>query len=185
MKINQLSILAIIGGVIAFSSCEPSNPYNTGPQYDVIGNLALDSVKIENYLDTAKIDSLYRIHDATGVIIIVQEEGLGSRPNNGNIIYTDFAGSLLLDGSVFDTNIAQVAINNDIFDEANKYQTLSFVLGSGSVIPGWDIAFKRIRSGTKAKIIIPSPFGYQDQDNKEAIPANSVLVFDVEFKGLD
>lgn len=185
MKISQVSILVLIGLVVAFSSCEPTNPYNIGPQYDVAGNLAIDSAKIVNYLDTAKIDSLYRIYDPTGVVIIVQEEGENSRPNNGNIIYTDYTGSLMADGSVFDTNDAQVAINNDIFEETRKYELFNFVLGSGTVIPGWDIAFKRLRSGSKARIIIPSPFGYQDQEKKVGIPANSVLIFDVDFRGLD
>jgi len=42
----------------------------------------------------------------------------------------------------------------------------------------------RMRSGSKGVIIIPSPYGYRDQA-MDRIPANSVLVFEVEFLGFD
>ena len=89
------------------------------------------------------------------------------------------------DGLVFDTNIEQVARENDIYDEDREYDLLTFLLGSGSVIQGWDIAFRRLRSGSKAQLIIPSPYAYRDDPNRPKIPANSILIFDVEFKGMD
>ncbi|TXE14797.1 FKBP-type peptidyl-prolyl cis-trans isomerase [Algoriphagus aquimarinus] len=185
MSIYRLSIFAFLLIAIVFASCDAKNPYDTGPVYDYAGNLTKDSLLIVKYLETAEIDSLYRIHTASGVVVIVQEEGIGSRPNNGNIIYTKYAGSLMSDGSVFDTNIEQVAIDNDIYDENRNYNLLSFVLGSGSVIPGWDRGFLRLRSGSKAKLIIPSPLGYQNSETQPKIPANSILIFDVVFKGMD
>ena len=61
--------------VLTLSSCEAPNPFDQGPAYDYEGNLAIDRKKIAAYLDTAKIDSIYRIHDPSGVVIIVQKEG--------------------------------------------------------------------------------------------------------------
>jgi FKBP-type peptidyl-prolyl cis-trans isomerase FkpA len=87
-------------------------------------------------------------------------------------------------GAVFDTNIESVARDKNIFVEGNKYTTLSFLVGEGRVISGWEIGFKRLRPGSKAIIIIPSPWGYRDQE-KNLIPENSVLAFDVNFKGID
>lgn len=185
MKINQLCTLIFIALLVAFSSCEPSNPYNTGPAYDVEGNLKIDSAKIVSYLDTAQIDSLYRIHDPSGVVIIVQEEGDGAYPVNSNVVYTNYIGSLMEDGSVFDTNIDLVAIENDIYDEERTYGPFGFVLGSSQVIPGWEVAFKNLRSGSRARIVIPSPYAYQNSEVKEGIPPNSILVFDVDFLSLD
>lgn len=52
-------------------------------------------------------------------------------------------------------------------------------------IQGFSLGFKRLRSGAKATIIIPSPYGYQDNEDVIRVPANSVLVFDVDFLGLD
>ncbi|WP_040302451.1 FKBP-type peptidyl-prolyl cis-trans isomerase [Algoriphagus machipongonensis] len=181
MRYLPIILLCLFFGLM---SCEPNNPFNTGPAYDVDGNLAIDSVKIVSYLDTAQIDSLYRIHDPSGVVIIVQEEGEGSRPIGSTVVYTDYIGTLMEDGSLFDTSIRSVAQDSDIYDEDRDYSVLSFVLGAGQVITGWDIAFRRLRPGSKARLVIPSPYGYRDQERFK-IPANSVLIFDVDFKGID
>jgi len=179
----------LLGILIAFVSLTTVSSCDTAPQfgppaYDAVGNLALDRVKIDAYLDTARIDSLYRIHDPSGVIIIVQQEGIGSRPIFGSVIYTDFTGSLMSDGSVFDTSYEQVAIENDIFVEGRTYNTLGFVLGSAR-IEGWNFAFARLRPRSKARLIIPSPWGFKNLENDSRVPSNSVLVFDIEFRGID
>lgn len=128
-RINYL--LFFLAAVAVFASCEPNNPFATGPVYDFDGNLALDSVKIEAYLDTAQIDSLYRIHDSnTGIVVIVQEEGLGSRPVSGTVVYTNYTGSLITDGSVFDTSLEQVARDNSIYVDGRSYNPLQFTLGA-------------------------------------------------------
>lgn len=181
---RYLAIVFLVG-LVWFSSCEPNNPFATGPVYDFDGNLAKDRIKIDAFLDTARIDSLYRIHDETGVVIIVQEEGIGSRPVSNTVIYADYIGYLIEDGSVFDTSIELIARQNDLFDENRKYIPFSFVLGSTSVITGWDVGFRRIRPGSKAIMIIPSPYGYRSQENNELIPPNSVLAFQVYFLGTD
>lgn len=185
MNIDRLSIFVFFILAIAFASCEPNNPYDTGPAYDIEGNLAKDSLLIADYLETAEIDSLYRIHDPSGVVIIVQEEGTGSRPISGNVVYTFYVGSLMSDGTVFDTNILQVAKENDLYVEGREYELLRFLLGAGTVINGWDYGFRRLRSGSKAQLIIPSAWAYRDSENSERIPPNSILIFDVEFRGMD
>ncbi|MEB2774894.1 FKBP-type peptidyl-prolyl cis-trans isomerase [Algoriphagus sp. D3-2-R+10] len=184
MILQRASIFFFLIFAVVLISCEPNNPFDRGPVYDEEGNLAKDSLLIVDYLETAEIDSLYRIHDPSGVVIIVQEEGTSSRPGNGNLIHVNYTGSLLSDGSVFETTIEQVAKDNDIYDEDATYRPISFTLG-GNVITGWNIGFSRLRSGSKAKLIIPSTWGYRDDPDRAKIPANSVLIFDVEFKGMD
>ena len=176
-------ILVIL--TVLFSSCDSGMNFG-GPVYDQAGNLAIDSAKIAEYLQTAEYDSLYRIHDPSGVVIIVLEEGEQSRPKADNTVHTNYTGSLL-DGTVFDTNIEAVAKANDIYDEERTYRISSFPLvqgNQGGPIPGFATGFMRMRSGSKGVIIIPSPWGYQNQES-EKIPANSVLVFEVDFLGFD
>lgn len=182
---NRLLPILVLLGAFTMMACEPTNPFNQGPVYDVRENLKIDSAKIVAFLDTAKIDSLYRIHDRSGVVIIVQKEGVGTRPTSGTIVYTDYIGSLMSDGSVFDTSYESVARENDIFVEGRKYTTFGFVLGIRAVIPGWDIGFRRLRPGSKAIFVIPSPLAYENNSNNERIPANSILLFDVDFRGID
>ena len=87
-------LVLFLFALVGLSSCETTNPYNQGPAYDFEGNLAIDRKKIAAYLDTAKIDSIYRIHDPSGVVVIVQQEGKGSRPTNNTVVYTDYIGKV-------------------------------------------------------------------------------------------
>jgi FKBP-type peptidyl-prolyl cis-trans isomerase len=50
----------------------------------------------------------------------------------------------------------------------------------GQVIPGWDEGLMLLKKGSKAKFIIPSPLAYGENGAGALIPANSILVFDVE-----
>lgn len=178
-------LIPILGllGVFSMIACEPNNPFNTGPAYDVEANLKIDKAKIAAYLDTARIDSLYRIHDPSGVVIIVQKEGVGTRPTTNTVIYTNYIG-YLFDRRVFDTNLESVAREADIFNANVIYTPFKFVFNTGSVIQGWDIAFRRLRPGSKAIFVIPSPWGYRDREQSR-IPANSVLIFKIDFLGID
>ena len=186
MSIKQVIVIFLVAA-LGFSCEDQLNRFG-GPTYDIEGNLAIDREKIDDYLLTAPFDSLYRIHDPSGVVVIVEEEGTGSRPVSGSVIYTNYTG-YLLDGSVFDTNLEDVAKANDIFQEERNYDIFSFFLGQntsqGGAIQGFSLGFQRLRSGSKATIIIPSPYGYRDNENIPRVPANSVLVFDVDFLGMD
>jgi FKBP-type peptidyl-prolyl cis-trans isomerase FkpA len=183
--IKRLTPILVLLGMISMISCEPNNPFNTGPVYDVAANLKIDSLKIAAFLDTARIDSLYRIHDRSGVVIIVQREGSGSRPTSNTVVYSNYTGSLMEGGSIFDTTDEEVAKANDIFVENRTYGPFSFILGTNGVIGGWDIGFSRLRPRSKAIMVIPSPFAYRDQASNNRIPPNSVLIFEVDFLGID
>ncbi|MEY3644727.1 MAG: hypothetical protein RLZZ207_1422 [Bacteroidota bacterium] len=171
--------------LVVLTACETTSPFNQGPVYDFEGNLAIDRKKIAAYLDTAKIDSIYRIHDPSGVVVIVQKEGRGSRPTNNTVVYTDYIGKVMATGTVFDTSYEDVARLKNLYVEGRVYSPLSFVIGTSSVITGWDIGFKRLRPTSKATIIIPSPYGYSNQKNNNKIPENSILIFQVDFLGID
>jgi len=47
-------------------------------------------------------------------------------------------GSLQEDKSVFDTSIQTVAEKNEIYNPARPYEPLSFTVGAGQMIPGFD-----------------------------------------------
>jgi FKBP-type peptidyl-prolyl cis-trans isomerase FkpA len=178
-KVRSLFFIVSLA-VIGFA-CNTPTPF--GPVYDSAGNLARDAEIISDFLETAQIDSLYRIHDQNGVIIIVQEEGQGTKPGEFRLIYTNYNGKLL-DGTMFDTNNEDLAKENDIYDANRVYRIFQFTLGSGEAIQGFNIGFRKLKSGSKAILIIPSTWGYRDQE-RDRIPANSILMFEVEFLGFE
>lgn len=73
IKVSKITCLFFI--VLIGFSCEDQLGQFGGPVYDQEGNLAADREIIAEYLDTASYDSLYRIHDPSGVVVIVTEEG--------------------------------------------------------------------------------------------------------------
>jgi FKBP-type peptidyl-prolyl cis-trans isomerase len=109
----------------------------------------------------------------SGLYYVVTEKGEGPKPTNGQTVSMNYTGSLL-NGSLFDSNV----------DPQFKHVTpFDFPLGQGRVIKGWDEGIALLNVGTKAKLIIPSRLGYGARAMGAKIPANSVLVFDVEVLG--
>jgi len=70
-------------------------------------------------------------------------------------------------------------LDDHIFDAGNN---ISFPLDR--VIKGWQIGLMKLKVGDKARLFIPSKYGYGTQGNSE-IPANSVLIFNVELLSID
>lgn len=59
--------------------------------------------------------------------------------------------------------------------------TFEFVLGSGTVIQGFDQGVTGMKVGGKRTILIPSSLGYGSNGSPPAIPPNAGLVFEVEL----
>lgn len=68
-----------------------------------------------------------------------------------------------------------------IFDSSENKEALKFILGVGQVIKGWDIGIGSMKLGEKAELHIEPEYGYGVMGNPPTIPANTVLIFDVEL----
>ena len=62
----------------------------------------------------------------------------------------------------------------------NRGKPLSFHLGKGQVIKGWDEGLKEMCVGDKRKLTIQPEYGYGSRA-MGPIPANSVLIFETEL----
>ena len=107
---------------------------------------------------------------ASGLYYIIEREGKGDNARQGQIVSVNYTG-MLLDEMVFDSNV---------LPEFNHVEPFSFPLGRGSVIKGWDEGIGLLNIGAKAKLLIPSGLAYGARPNGK-IPANAVLIFDVEL----
>ncbi len=103
---------------------------------------------------------------ASGVQIVMHQKGTGIKPNNGDKITVHYTGTLL-NGNKFDSS-------------RDRNQPFAFTLGVGQVIKGWDEAFAMLQQGDRATLTIPPAAGYGERA-VSGIPANSILIFDVEL----
>ena len=107
---------------------------------------------------------------ATGLTYIVTRRGTGRLPKAGEEVAVHYTG-LLTDGTVFDSS-------------RNRGAPITFRLGEGRVIKGWDEAVARLRVGDRATLIIPPQLGYGDRGaGGGAIPPGAILIFVVELVG--
>ncbi len=104
---------------------------------------------------------------ATGLRYQDLAEGTGSEARAGNSVSVHYTG-WLTDGSKFDSS-------------RDRGTPLTFQLGAGRVIPGWEEGVAGMKVGGKRKLVIPSDLGYGTRGAPPVIPPNSTLVFDVEL----
>lgn len=128
----------------------------------------IDEQIIKDYLAKNKIKAQ---KTDEGLYYKIDREGTGPVPQPGEKVVVNYTGKLT-DGSVFDSNV----------DPAfNHVQPFEFMLGQGMVIKGWDLGFAQLRKGTKATLYIPSGLAYGPNSPSPKIPANAVMIFDVEL----
>lgn len=101
---------------------------------------------------------------ASGLQYIVVEEGKGKTPGPNDTVKAHYKGTLV-DGSQFDSSY-------------DRGQPAEFPVGG--VIKGWTEALQMMKAGGKVKLFIPPELGYGPAA-RPGIPANSVLIFDVEL----
>lgn len=120
----------------------------------------------------------------SGLYYVIEEEGTGDPVAPGTMMHVNYAG-YLIDGSLFDTSIEALAKEKGIFTEGRPYEPLPVAVGMGQVIPGWDEGLLLLKKGSKGKFLIPSPLGYGENAMGARIPANSILVFDVDVADVE
>ena len=102
----------------------------------------------------------------SGLKYAIIETGEGPMAEAGKLVTVHYSG-YLENGTMFDSSV-------------ERDEPISFPVGQGQVIPGWDEGLQLLNKGSKARFVIPPQLGYGEMQ-MEKIPANSTLVFDVEL----
>ncbi|MCK5171634.1 MAG: FKBP-type peptidyl-prolyl cis-trans isomerase [Bacteroidales bacterium] len=148
------AIFFLIFSLIIIAACDDDDD---SLSYDE--QLAVDIEKIENYLleNNLSADST-----GSGLHYIIDEEGTGDYPDLESFVKVNYTGTLL---------------NGEVFDEGTiDYYPLY------SLIEGWQEGLQLFREGGYGTLFIPSGLGY-GSTAQSTIPANSVLIFEVELVG--
>jgi FKBP-type peptidyl-prolyl cis-trans isomerase len=130
--------------------------------------ITADEEKIKAYIEEKKLLNVRKT--ASGLYYQITKLGTGPNPTKGSQTTMNYTG-YLLDGTVFDSNVDP---------KFSHVEPFKFPLGKGAVIKGWDEGVALLSKGAKAKLLIPSPLAYGPQA-RPGLPANSVLIFDVEL----
>ena len=122
-----------------------------------------------DYADALEIDIASMTRTNTGLYYQDVTVGTGATAAQGNEVDVLYSG-WLPNGTLFDTTD-----DNGV--------PITFTLGTGEVIRGWDEGLAGMRVGGVRKLVIPPSLGYGNVPNPP-IPANSVLVFRVALVGV-
>jgi peptidyl-prolyl cis-trans isomerase A (cyclophilin A) len=115
------------------------------------------------------LDKLAAGFDQTdsGLRYKIIQKGSGAQAEKGKSVSVHYEGSLE-NGQVFDSSY-------------RRKNPITFTLGIGQVILGWDEGIALLKEGDKARFVIPSYLGYGEHGAGGVIPPNATLVFDVEL----
>ena len=102
----------------------------------------------------------------SGLTYLLTKKGTGPQLKAGDTVILNYTGTL--------TNGAQFDSSHD------RKQPLTFKLGVGQVIKGWDEGVSRLRVGDQAILVIPGKLAYGPKGVPDVIPPDATLIFVVE-----
>jgi peptidyl-prolyl cis-trans isomerase A (cyclophilin A) len=107
------------------------------------------------------------IKTASGLYYIVEKEGTGKQAGNGKNVKVHYSGKF---------------VNGIEFDNSYKSNNpLSFKIGQGTMIPGWEEGIALMKEGAKYKLIVPSELAFGERGHPAGIAPFTNLIFDTEL----
>jgi FKBP-type peptidyl-prolyl cis-trans isomerase FkpA len=116
--------------------------------------------------------------DATQLVKIDRTVGTGAVAGDGDEVHVNYTGWLYdarakdHHGKKFDSSL-------------DNGEPITFTLGAGAVIEGWDQGIMGMRVGGRRTLVIPARLAYGSRGAGEDIPPDATLIFDVELVGVN
>jgi len=129
---------------------------------DVVDNSAADKKTIQDYL---LANDLTADSTASGLYYIIHKPGGTYRANINSQVAAFYKGYLT---------------DSTIFDQSTYSSDKAATFALKDVIKGWQEGIPLIGVGGKITLLVPSALGYGSVA-KPGIPANSVLIFDIDL----
>jgi len=113
------------------------------------------------------------------VLVTDVVKGMGDEAFPGMVVIVHYTG-WLYDAAAPDHHGRQFDSSRD------RGQPLSFPLGSGRVIRGWEQGIPGMKVGGKRRLVIPPSLAYGSRGaGNGVIPPNATLIFDVELLAVE
>ncbi|MFT4522723.1 MAG: FKBP-type peptidyl-prolyl cis-trans isomerase FkpA [Bacteroidia bacterium] len=154
IKFNAFHILVLFASLSMLSSSCNSD------DFDPTAQLIKDKQIIKDYLAEKNLTA---VETASGLHYLEVEEGVGDHPSPQSKVEVLYKGYFT---------------SGQSFDQTTGRNTITFSLQS--VIKGWTEGIQLMKRGGKATLFLPSELGY-GRNPPSGIPANAVLIFDVEL----
>ena len=121
----------------------------------------------------------------SGLKKYMNTKGTDVQPEIGNKVLVYYAG-YLTDGTLFDSNVVEVAKKFDVFDHRREdgggYKPTPMDYSpDAKLISGFREGLLSMTVGEKATYFIPSHLGYGERGYPPVIPPNSDLIFELEI----
>lgn len=154
-----LRAVVLAGAIVAASACGSSTAPKT----------AVPDITTTTFSPVLGIDLAAMTKTTNGVYYRDLSVGTGAPIDTGSKIQVRYAG-FLVNGALFDQSQPTAA-------------PLSFTLGKGTVIKGWDEGLVGMKLGGQRQLIIPPDLAYGASGSSN-IPSQAILVFVVTVVGV-
>jgi FKBP-type peptidyl-prolyl cis-trans isomerase len=191
--------------LMTYSTYETKEEYlensssNSSAVYDITIRHFTDSIaefevnQIKEYISSnPDIFNSRMVNDTVGFYYQPLSEEVSKETfSSDTTIYINYTGRLL-NGLVFDTNIAKVAKDNGLYSASRTYEPVSISWGekytdltmgdeASSVIAGFAMTLWHMHPMEKGLGVFYSALGYSYNGSGESIPGYSPLIFEIEI----
>ena len=172
---------------------------DTFAKYYLNGDLGVEAkevfmdVKFLDYASKAQLEAMERAHiadlamykaqDDDARVAYLKENKVTVAPSESGLYYVQIKagkGKQAEPGKLVSVHYTGKLLNGVTFDSSEGKEPITFMLGIGQVIQGWEEGIALMKEGGKARLIIPSEIAY-GENGSGPIPPNATLVFDVEL----
>lgn len=124
-----------------------------------------DQLVVDEYIKKNNINATKL---GKGTYVKIDEAGTGPKADSGKFVSVKYRGKILATGKEFESTM-----------EPEK-DPITFPLGVGQVIQGWDEGIKEFAKGGKGTLYIPGFLSYGSRPGPGGQP-NEALMFDIEL----
>ncbi|RXA20132.1 peptidylprolyl isomerase [Methanosarcina sp. MSH10X1] len=113
------------------------------------------------------------------VLMILMAEDItndtGKSIEKGDTVSVNYVGKLE-DGTIFDTSVKEAAMEAGIYNQMRDYKPLTFTVGAGQMIKGFDEGVIGMRAGEEKTLEIPpeEAYGERSEELTRELPIEAV-----------